>query len=88
MNTISSQLLQLQLKKLVHLWKIDSHSFQITAPLFSSRLFEYGPDAGDEELLRNLDAEKKINLIYPLKFYGVDTSTVYVSKQVLYNSWM
>lgn len=53
--------------------------FQITAPLFSSRLFEYGPDAGDQELQRNLDVAKKINLIYPLRFYGVNTSTVYVS---------
>ncbi|VBB33000.1 unnamed protein product [Acanthocheilonema viteae] len=53
-------------------------SISITAPLFSSRLFEYGPDVGDQELLRNLDVEKKINLIYPLRFYGVDTSTVYI----------
>uniref|UniRef100_A0A158Q893 EGF-like domain-containing protein n=1 Tax=Elaeophora elaphi TaxID=1147741 RepID=A0A158Q893_9BILA len=52
--------------------------FQITAPLFSSRLFEYGPDVGDQELPRNLDVAKKINLIYPLRFYGVETSTVYI----------
>uniref|UniRef100_A0A915Q1X0 EGF-like domain-containing protein n=1 Tax=Setaria digitata TaxID=48799 RepID=A0A915Q1X0_9BILA len=50
----------------------------ITAPLFSSRLFEYGPDAGDQELPRNLDVAKKISLIYPLRFYGVDTTTVYI----------
>uniref|UniRef100_A0A8R1TNH1 NIDO domain-containing protein n=1 Tax=Onchocerca volvulus TaxID=6282 RepID=A0A8R1TNH1_ONCVO len=50
----------------------------ITAPLFSSRLFEYGPDAGDQELSRNLDVSKKINLIHPLRFYGIDTSTVYI----------
>ncbi|MCP9257182.1 Nidogen-like protein [Dirofilaria immitis] len=30
-------------------------SISITAPLFSSRLFDYGPDAGDQELSRNLD---------------------------------
>ncbi|VDK77265.1 unnamed protein product [Litomosoides sigmodontis] len=59
-------------------YSLTNHSFQITAPLFSSRLFEYGPDAGDEELRRNLDAEKKINLIYPLRFYGADTTTVYI----------
>uniref|UniRef100_A0A1I8EWW2 Nidogen n=2 Tax=Wuchereria bancrofti TaxID=6293 RepID=A0A1I8EWW2_WUCBA len=53
-------------------------SISITAPLFSSRLFEYGPDAGDQELPRNLDVAKKINLIYPLRFYGVDTSTIYI----------
>lgn len=52
---------------------------QITAPLFSSRLFEYGPDVGDQELPRNLDTGKTINLIYPLRFYGMDISTVHVS---------
>ncbi|VDM93849.1 unnamed protein product, partial [Onchocerca ochengi] len=53
-------------------------NLHITAPLFSSRLFEYGPDAGDQELSRNLDVSKKINLIHPLRFYGIDTSTVYI----------
>ncbi|VDN31106.1 unnamed protein product [Gongylonema pulchrum] len=51
----------------------------ITAPLFSSRLFEYGTDAGDEELPPSLDAAKKITIAYPLRFYGMDSSTVYVS---------
>lgn len=53
-------------------------SISITAPLFSSRLFDYGPDVGDQELPRNLDVAEKINLIYPLRFYGVDTSTIYI----------
>ncbi|VDN34035.1 unnamed protein product [Gongylonema pulchrum] len=54
-------------------------SISITAPLFSSRLFEYGTDAGDEELPPSLDAAKKITIAYPLRFYGMDSSTVYVS---------
>ncbi|VDM97071.1 unnamed protein product [Thelazia callipaeda] len=51
----------------------------ITAPLFSSRLFEYGLNAGDQELLKSLDVTKKIVLTYPLRFYGLDTSTIYIS---------
>ncbi|EJD75008.1 nidogen [Loa loa] len=54
-------------------------SISITAPLFSSRLFEYGSDAGDQELPRNLDVTKKVNLIYPIRFYGMQTSTIYIS---------
>lgn len=53
--------------------------FQITAPLFSSRLFEYGPDAGDQEVPRSLDVGKKVNLVNPIRFYGDEYSTVYVS---------
>nr|CTP81763.1 BMA-DEX-1 [Brugia malayi] len=57
---------------------LNIYGHPITAPLFSSRLFDYGPDVGDQELPRNLDVAEKINLIYPLRFYGVDTSTIYI----------
>uniref|UniRef100_A0A915ALI5 Uncharacterized protein n=1 Tax=Parascaris univalens TaxID=6257 RepID=A0A915ALI5_PARUN len=53
-------------------------SISITAPLFSSRLFEYGSDAGDQEVPRSLDVGKKINLINPIRFYGDEYSTVYL----------
>lgn len=59
--------------------KTANSLFQITAPLFSSRLFEYGPDAGDQELPQSLDAAKKITLAYPLRFYGLNTPNIYVS---------
>ncbi|CEF68605.1 Epidermal growth factor-like domain and EGF-like calcium-binding domain and Nidogen, extracellular domain and Green fluorescent protein-like domain-containing protein [Strongyloides ratti] len=51
-------------------------NIQVTAPLFSSRLFEYGIDAGDDELPQQLDAYKKFSLRYPIKFYGREYTTI------------
>uniref|UniRef100_A0A0K0FXV9 Epidermal growth factor-like domain-containing protein n=1 Tax=Strongyloides venezuelensis TaxID=75913 RepID=A0A0K0FXV9_STRVS len=51
-------------------------NIQVTAPLFSSRLFEYGIDAGDDELSQQLDAYKKLSLRYPIKFYGKEYTTI------------
>uniref|UniRef100_A0A1I7TIT4 Nidogen n=1 Tax=Caenorhabditis tropicalis TaxID=1561998 RepID=A0A1I7TIT4_9PELO len=53
-------------------------SIQVTAPLFSSRLFDYGPTAGDEELPQALDVGKKLDLVHPLSFFGSDYKTIYV----------
>lgn len=51
-------------------------NIQVTAPLFSSRLFEYGIDAGDDELSQQLDSYKKLSLRYPIKFYGKEYTTI------------
>ena len=51
---------------------------QVTAPLFSSRLFDYGEEAGDDRLPAQLDVAKAVNLARPLSFYGREYSTVYV----------
>uniref|UniRef100_A0A0N5A1S3 Epidermal growth factor n=1 Tax=Parastrongyloides trichosuri TaxID=131310 RepID=A0A0N5A1S3_PARTI len=53
-------------------------NIQVTAPLFSSRLFEYGIDAGDDELPQQLDSHKKLSLRYPVKFYGEKYTTINV----------
>ncbi|KAK0417416.1 hypothetical protein QR680_012996 [Steinernema hermaphroditum] len=53
-------------------------SIQVTAPLFSSRLFEYGLEAGDSEVPQSLDVGKKITLKNPINFYGEDFFTVYI----------
>ncbi|PIC42356.1 hypothetical protein B9Z55_009462 [Caenorhabditis nigoni] len=53
-------------------------SIQVTAPLFSSRLFDYGASAGDEELPQALDVGKKLDLVHPLQFFGSDYKTIYV----------
>ncbi|CAB3402394.1 unnamed protein product [Caenorhabditis bovis] len=53
-------------------------SIQVTAPLFSSRLFDYGPQAGDQELPQALDVGKKLELTNPISFYGSQFKTVYV----------
>ena len=53
--------------------------FQVTAPLFSSRLFAYGSDTNDQELPRSLDVGKKITLTYPVRFYGQDYYSIYVT---------
>ncbi|KAE9412067.1 hypothetical protein Angca_006311, partial [Angiostrongylus cantonensis] len=50
----------------------------VTAPLFSSRLFEFGKDAEDNEVPQALDVGKKVQLTTPLKFYGEDYNTIYV----------
>lgn len=50
----------------------------MTAPLFSSRLFEYGEEVGDQELPANLDVAKKVELTRPITFYGRSYHTVYV----------
>uniref|UniRef100_A0AAF5DBW1 EGF-like domain-containing protein n=1 Tax=Strongyloides stercoralis TaxID=6248 RepID=A0AAF5DBW1_STRER len=51
-------------------------NIQVTAPLFSSRLFEYGIDAGDDELPQQLDAYKKFSLRYPIKFFGKEYTII------------
>lgn len=53
--------------------------WQVTAPLFSSRLFEYGKNAGDAQLPQQLDGIKKMDLKNPLNFYGENAKYVYVS---------
>ena len=52
--------------------------FQVTAPLFSSRLFEFGADSGDHEMPNSLDVGKKVTLRNPMKYYGQEHSDVYV----------
>ncbi|XGW18487.1 hypothetical protein V3C99_002808 [Haemonchus contortus] len=51
---------------------------QVTAPLFSSRLFEFGKDAEDNEVPQALDVGKKVQLTNPVNFYGEDYNTLYV----------
>ncbi|KAL6727667.1 hypothetical protein Aduo_009523 [Ancylostoma duodenale] len=53
-------------------------SIQVTAPLFSSRLFEFGKDAEDNEVPQALDVGKKVQLTNPLNYYGEDYNTLYV----------
>ncbi|CCD68378.1 Dendrite extension defective protein 1 [Caenorhabditis elegans] len=53
-------------------------SIQVTAPLFSSRLFDYGTTAGDEELPQALDVGKKLDLVHPISFFGSDYKTIYI----------
>ncbi|KAJ1369362.1 hypothetical protein KIN20_030801 [Parelaphostrongylus tenuis] len=61
---------------------VDIHtalrSEKVTAPLFSSRLFEFGKDAEDNEVPQALDVGKKVQLTNPLNYYGEDYSTIYV----------
>ncbi|CAI5445531.1 unnamed protein product [Caenorhabditis angaria] len=53
-------------------------SIQVTAPLFSSRLFDYGPSSGDSELPQALDVGKKLDLAHPISFFGSEYKTIYV----------
>nr|CAD2208695.1 unnamed protein product [Meloidogyne enterolobii] len=58
-------------------------TIQVTAPLFSSRLFEYGPAANDKELLLSsngggLDIAKRMPLSRPLLFYGQPHSAIWI----------
>ncbi|KAI6188477.1 EGF-like domain-containing protein [Aphelenchoides besseyi] len=53
-------------------------TIQVTAPLFTSRLFDYGPEFNDEELPRSMDVAKKVQLSRPITFYGKDYTTVYI----------
>ncbi|CAD6194117.1 unnamed protein product [Caenorhabditis auriculariae] len=53
-------------------------NISVTAPLFSSRLFEYGPKAQDSELPQALDVGKKIDLTHPITFYGAEYKTIYI----------
>lgn len=57
---------------------LTANVFQVTAPLFSSRLFDYGSTAGDQELPQALDVGKKLDLVNPISFFGSDYRTVYV----------
>jgi hypothetical protein len=51
----------------------------VTAPLFSSRLFEYGIAHGDTELARSLDVGKQITLSTNITLFGESFNSVYVS---------
>ncbi|CAI2348196.1 unnamed protein product [Caenorhabditis sp. 36 PRJEB53466] len=53
-------------------------SIQVTAPLFSSRLFDYGTNSGDQELPQALDVGKKLDLVNPISFFGSDYRTIYI----------
>uniref|UniRef100_A0A183CAB2 EGF-like domain-containing protein n=1 Tax=Globodera pallida TaxID=36090 RepID=A0A183CAB2_GLOPA len=53
-------------------------TIQVTAPLFSSRLFEYGPKTGDKELSGGLDMSKRMHLSRPITFFGHSYSTIWV----------
>uniref|UniRef100_A0A7E4W4K5 EGF-like domain-containing protein n=1 Tax=Panagrellus redivivus TaxID=6233 RepID=A0A7E4W4K5_PANRE len=53
-------------------------SIQVTAPLFSSRLFDYGSEAGDQELPSGLDVGKRVDLRNPLRFNSDEHESVYV----------
>jgi hypothetical protein len=50
----------------------------VTAPLFSSRLFEFGPRAGDKEIGSGLDTAKRLPLSRPLTFFGQQHSAIWV----------
>lgn len=52
--------------------------FKVTAPLFSSRLFEFGPKLGDKELSGGIDMAKRMHLNHPITFFGHSHSTVWV----------
>jgi hypothetical protein len=52
---------------------------QVTAPLFSSRLYEHGQKAGDQLVPEQIDVGQKFDLTVPLVFYEKEYSTVYVS---------
>ena len=52
---------------------------QVTAPLFSSRLFDYGPEEGDEEVPGGtVDIGKKLRLSHPITFLGRQHSVIYI----------
>ncbi|KAE9550713.1 hypothetical protein FO519_006079 [Halicephalobus sp. NKZ332] len=53
-------------------------SIQVTAPLFSSRLFDYGADSGDKELPAGLDVGKKVDLKYPINFDSGTYQSIFV----------
>uniref|UniRef100_A0AC35EUW9 Uncharacterized protein n=1 Tax=Panagrolaimus sp. PS1159 TaxID=55785 RepID=A0AC35EUW9_9BILA len=53
-------------------------TIQVTAPLFSSRLFDYGIDAGDKELPAGLDSGLEVKLQNPLRFNGDEHQSIYV----------
>uniref|UniRef100_A0AC34PZ99 Uncharacterized protein n=1 Tax=Panagrolaimus sp. JU765 TaxID=591449 RepID=A0AC34PZ99_9BILA len=50
----------------------------LTAPLFSSRLFDYGNNTGDNELSPGLDVDKRINLRNPIKFDSGTYQSVFI----------
>jgi hypothetical protein len=53
-------------------------TIQVTAPLFSSRLFEYGSRAGDKEMAGGVDMAKKLPLSRPITFFGQSHSAVWI----------
>lgn len=58
-------------------------TIQVTAPLFSSRLFEYGLAANDKELVLSsggggLDIAKRMPLSRPLLYYGQPHSAIWI----------
>ncbi|CAD5215564.1 unnamed protein product [Bursaphelenchus okinawaensis] len=53
-------------------------TIQVTAPLFSSRLFDYGDEAGDQELPVAPDSTKKLQLSKPISFYGKQYHAVHI----------
>ncbi|PAV89366.1 hypothetical protein WR25_05596 [Diploscapter pachys] len=53
-------------------------SIQVTAPLFSSRLYEYGIAAGDVQLPKSLDIGQRIDLTNPIVFFGEEFLTLYI----------
>lgn len=52
---------------------------QVTAELFSGRLYEFGPNEGDSQLPAGVDVGKKVSLRFPITFYGQKHDSVYVS---------
>lgn len=53
-------------------------NIQVTAPLFSSRLYDFGPDHGDSEIPVELDSIKRVQLQHPITFLGERYDSVYV----------
>uniref|UniRef100_A0AC35TPA3 EGF-like domain-containing protein n=1 Tax=Rhabditophanes sp. KR3021 TaxID=114890 RepID=A0AC35TPA3_9BILA len=53
-------------------------NIQVTAPLFASRLFDFGPEIGDEELPQETDFAKQVSLRHPITFYGKQYTTMNV----------
>lgn len=54
-------------------------NIQVTAPLFTARLYDYGTSDGDKEVPPSIDVGIKFELKQPLTFYDQKFNEIYVS---------
>lgn len=54
-------------------------NIQVTAPLFTARLYDFGKSEGDKEVPPSLDVGIKIDLQRPITFYEQKYNDLYVS---------
>lgn len=53
-------------------------NIQVTAPLFTARLYDYGTADGDKQVPPSVDVGMRLELTHPITFYGQKYNEVYV----------